>query len=184
MFTGSVRLYDLAQTSPVTEPDPTALITGSRSQHQNQRRLAWGPPHLPSAHNVQVEMVDLLSTFSVAVDNKPVARQPCIGGNLVSGQNQMGDEALMIFCQVRNGGDVCFGDDQNVRRCLGTDVIERHDLVVLIGDVRPNFTADNFAENAVVAHVYASSQPLRKRLLWAVMRGLSTVSALRVTPTH
>jgi hypothetical protein len=114
--------------------------------------LAWGPVHLTSAEQVQVEVRDGLAAFSADVDHDPVAfAEVLLAGQLVGDAVQMADEGLLLFAGSDFGerGDVLFGDDQDVNRRLRVKIRKGEGLVVFVELFGGNFSGGDFAEDAV-----------------------------------
>ena len=95
--------------------------------------LARGPVQLPAAHDVDVEMVDRLSTVLAIVDHKSVAvSKSLLLGHLLGYQEKVSQELSVSLLRILDHGDPLAGDHQEVDRSLGADVIEGHALVILM----------------------------------------------------
>ena len=93
-----------------------------------------------------MQMRDGLATVCPIVEHETIAG--LFESHLLrdfSGLEQQMAERLMIsgrgFCDARDG---FLGDDKNVRRRFGCDVLERDHEVVFINDLRRDFARDDF----------------------------------------
>lgn len=62
----------------------------------------------------------------------------------------MTDDFLFIFGEVVESGEMAFGDEQDVNRSLGIDILEGKDVLVFIDDSRRNFFPYNLAKDTVL----------------------------------
>ena len=96
-----------------------------------------------------------LPAFAVAVHDQPVAGRidATLNGEAFGAADQGAEQTRLLFGYIVHGGNVLLGNNENVRRRLRTDVIEREYVLVLVNDVTRNFASDELAEQAVAGHV-------------------------------
>ena len=113
-----------------------------------------------------MDMMYRLPRFLAAVDYQAVAPlgYSMLFGNLIGYRNHVPDEWHVGLTNVANRGDMFPGDDQQVDGCYRIDIAEGDGIVILVNDVRWQFTGDNLAENAVVISFYLP-HPLYPHLL-------------------
>lgn len=121
--------------------------------------LPGRPGHLPAAEQVKVQVEHRLSGIGVAVEHCPVSG----GGvsivlrNRRCASHHFSHQRIVTRREVVHARDVPSRNDEDMRRCLGRDVFECDDVVVLIHDGRGNLSGDKFAEKAVV-HITSSGR--------------------------
>ena len=83
-----------------------------------------------------------------AVENKPETFfvQSKFACDFTRLQKQMAQHLMILRLGLGNSRDWFLGDDKHVRGRLRVDVIEGQHQVVLIDDVRWNFSSDDFFE--------------------------------------
>lgn len=114
--------------------------------------LAGRPGHLSLAQNVQVNVVDRLTTVGVAVEHcTETVLATLLAGYLLTDEDHMADQCAVVFGHVTDDGDMPFRDDQKMHWCLGVDVIEGNDLLIFIDFCRRDLALDDLAEQTVHA---------------------------------
>jgi len=80
-----------------------------------------------------MEVVDGLSAVGAGVEDDAVAVGEVLkAGDFGGGGEEVAEEGCVGWGGVREGGDVAFGDDEDVGRGLGIDVGEGEGEVVLV----------------------------------------------------
>ena len=84
----------------------------------------------------------------------------------IFGNSQLFGHLNGLFGQEGNDGiprrgvfhrlQVAFGNEKDMNRRLGMDVVKGQHLVVLIGDPNGDFLTDEFAKKAILAHFFSS----------------------------
>ena len=70
--------------------------------------------------------------------------EPQLLGDFSSLEQQMTERLMIVRRGFGDARDGFLGDDQDMRRCFGCDVVERDHEVVLINDLRRDFARDDF----------------------------------------
>src|SRR5689334_15605495 len=116
-------------------------------------------------------MIYRLTTVSPGVDHRSIAGlSDSFLSRESSGETHHPAEQIGIDHIVQRR-DVFFGDDQNVRRSLGSDVAEGDDFLVVHDRLRRYFAAHDLAENAIlgISHWPVSRLPSMPRR-WRPLR--------------
>ena len=112
-------------------------------------RLPRRPGELPSSKHMKVQMPHGLAGVVAVVDDQPeVVADAALAGDLPHRLQQLATEPLVV--QLRELGNVLSRHDQHVERRAGEDVVDRHDVVVLVDDGRGDLPSHDAAEQAVV----------------------------------
>jgi hypothetical protein len=100
---------------------------------------------------VDVEVLDGLASVGAHVEDGPVAvlGDSFLAGDLCRRQIEGPEDPAVRLVDLVQGREVPPGNDQDVNRCLGLDVPERHDFLVLVDQGRGNLPAGDLAEQAV-----------------------------------
>jgi hypothetical protein len=100
---------------------------------------------------MKVNVKNFLSRIFACIENDTEALflDSNVLGDLARPEQDVTQEVLFFFGNVIQGGEVFFGHDQNVGWCLGVDVIECNDPVILKDEFGWDLFADNFAEQAI-----------------------------------
>jgi len=105
---------------------------------------------MPPPKQVDVQVVDGLATIGAGVDNQAVAFGKILGtGDLSGGGDQMAEHGGILGRGMGQRGEVLFGDDQNVHRCLRIDVRKREDVAILIEALDGDGARGDFAEQTI-----------------------------------
>lgn len=94
-----------------------------------------------------MEVPDGLPGLRPVVGDEAEIAVPRLARDRSRGQEKPTTEPLVV--QVRELRDVATRDDEDMQRCALIDVIERHDVLVLIDDRRRNLFRGDLAKNAV-----------------------------------
>ena len=86
----------------------------------------------------------------------PLSRNQC--GHL----KDMTDEGVVLKVEIQGVNEMLPGDEQNVRRCDRCNVLNGHDLLILINFLCGDFTLNDLAENTAVQ----TSPPLFNCIFW------------------
>ena len=99
---------------------------------------------MPSAQQMQMQVVDRLAAIRAGVDDHAVASiQPCIACDCRSFREQMPQQRDMRFLRMRLRDDVFPGNNQQMCRRLRMKVREAETQVVLIHTLRRNSTGND-----------------------------------------
>ena len=96
-----------------------------------------------------MEVVDCLAAIGAGVDDQTVA----VGEVLLAGQfagyvEEVAEGGGVVLRGVSVGGQVVFGDDEDMGGGLGIDVGEGEGLLVFVDSGGGDFAGDDFAEEA------------------------------------
>jgi len=111
--------------------------------------LTRRPLHLPSAHNMNVQMVDTLCAILAIVDDETESFRTQFLALHLGDVNEMAQNGLLIFAhlgQLRETVAV-FGNDEEVHGRLGIDVPEGQALIVFVDLVRGPFAGQELVED-------------------------------------
>ncbi len=106
---------------------------------------------MSSSQHVQMQMNDRLSSVPAGVGHHPIARSgdPFLIGYLGRGLKETAQKGLIPRPGLAQGADMPFGDDQDMNRGLGVEVLEGQDLLILQDHLRRDLAGSDFAENTV-----------------------------------
>ena len=86
-----------------------------------------------AAQDVEVQVENGLTGIRAAVGNYPVTTGEIFGsGDLGNDRKNVGDHSAVFLCDAIHGRNVSLGNHQNVGGCLGRNIPESQDLIVLI----------------------------------------------------
>ena len=96
-----------------------------------------------------------LPAFAVAVHDQTIPGRiyATLNGQPFRAANQRTEQTRLLFWYIVHSCDVLLGNNENVRRRLRADVVEREHVIVLVDDVTRNFASGELAEQAVAGHV-------------------------------
>ena len=116
----------------------------------NPQFLPRRPPQVPSGQQVQMDVEHRLTGFGVAVEHGaiPAFRVTLLRGDGRRGPHQLADQRFVSRREVTGRRDVPFRHDQDMQRRLWVDVVERHQVRVLMNLRRRDLPGDNAAEEA------------------------------------
>ncbi len=83
----------------------------------------------------------------------PVFHQPSLSGHLVGYVNQVSSKVALLLCKVGYCGYVLPGYHQEVCRCLGIDIPQDEDPVILIEYSGWYLTSHYITENTILFHL-------------------------------
>ena len=100
---------------------------------------------------MHIDVIDRLATQGVAIHRHAEAfRATLLLRQALSGEEDMPGELLVIgLAEVVQGRDVLLGNDQKVHGRLRGDVMEGHDLIVLVEHLGRNVPGDDLAEQTI-----------------------------------
>jgi hypothetical protein len=106
---------------------------------------------------MKMEMVDFLPAVSPTIDHRAVTvlRETFLFGDSTCRKQQFPADSQIVEREVVKRGNVAFGDDQDVRRCLRMDVAKRKDIIVFVDYRWFDLTGDHLTEQAV-SHAFRS----------------------------
>ena len=109
------------------------------------------PGQRPAAEDMEVKMKNFLAGITARIEDDPVAAltDPFFPGDLPGPEKDLPEQGFRSVGGVVEGGEVVLGDDQDVDRRLGPDVLEDEDALVLEEDLGRDLLADDAAEKAV-----------------------------------
>lgn len=98
-----------------------------------------------------MDVIDALATVGIAVHHDPVAVfiETVVPGQLRGGGHQFAQQRRLLGRNFIQGGVVRLGDDQHMGGCLGKEVVEGDDAIILEGDPGGNLLRGDLAEDAV-----------------------------------
>ena len=116
-----------------------------------RRVLPWRPAESASCQQVQVDMKHRLSGVALTVQDRAV---PALGIAMLFGQRCCApdhgpDEVVVARSQVVQRRDVLPRNDEDMKRRLRTDVLERDQILILVDEVARDLASDDLAEQAV-----------------------------------
>src|SRR5687768_10428849 len=131
---------------------------------------------------MHVKVKDCLAAIRVGIyhDAVPVVREPFFTGDLGRGQQQMPEGFPMSRFRLRQRIYMLARDQQNVRRGLRRQVVERNADIVFVNPVRRYLPVDDLAKNAVLFRhkiVYKPRPTSAVDEVLSVMRSMSAPSA-------
>jgi hypothetical protein len=114
--------------------------------------LSRRPGHPSSPEKMKMYMEDDLTRLLFCVEDDPVAAlfYPHFSGDGFGFGKDMADDFLIIFGEVIESCEMVFGDEQDVNRCLGIDILEGKDVFVFIDDSCRNFFPYDLAKDAAL----------------------------------
>ena len=111
--------------------------------------LTRRPGELAASEHMDMEMRDgLAGEIAVVYDEPEVLGDPTLPRDAPDRLEQLTAKDLVL--EVRELLHVLLRDDQDVERRAGEDVVDRHDVVVLIDEGRRDLSGHDAAEQAVV----------------------------------
>jgi hypothetical protein len=102
---------------------------------------------LAFGEEVDVEVRDGLASVGAVVDHEAIAAGELEFLRELSGnQEEVAELGFVGGCGFTDAGDGLFGNDQEVERCLGLNVVDDDAAVVFVFDLRGYFAVDDFLE--------------------------------------
>ena len=95
---------------------------------------------------MEVQMEHALTRLLANIGHHAVAVHPLLLRQLGNDLEDMGHHSAVVRVHFGHGADVCLGDDQEVGRRLGRDVVEGIAQVVLIDFAAGDLPGDDLAE--------------------------------------
>jgi hypothetical protein len=105
---------------------------------------------------MDMEVENFLPGKPIAINNKPIAflRDSMFIGELLCEQEHLANKLGVPFFKIREGRYVLLWCNQHVDRGLRINVFKSKQLLVLVDFVSRNVASNDFAENAIFAHLF------------------------------
>jgi hypothetical protein len=96
-----------------------------------------------------MEMRDAFSAIGAVIDDQAETRivQAFLFGHGLRDKDEMAEKRFIFGLGGRHARDFPFGNNQNMNRGLGLNIVERHAAVVFKNDPGGNFAGDDFRED-------------------------------------
>ena len=119
--------------------------------------------HRSAADEMEMNVEHRLSGFAVGVEDGPKAagRDATLLRDRCRSPHQFSRELVIVGRQVVQRRDVALRHDENVRRSLRVDVVERDDAIILIDNRRRDLSIDDAAEETFGHKVGGSQDSVR-----------------------
>jgi hypothetical protein len=112
-------------------------------------RSAWRPGELAAPQHVEVQMPHGLAGMIAVVHDQPeVVAHTALTGDATDGLQEPSTKGLVV--EVREVRDMPARHDQDVERGAREDVVDGHDVIVLVDDRRGDLPRHDATEQAVV----------------------------------
>jgi hypothetical protein len=100
-----------------------------------------------------MQMGHRLAAISSIVNHEPVAGlvQSQLGCDAGRGEEKVAEQCLVSALSLTNSSEVFFGNDQDMNRRLGGDIMKGEDLLVFIGDLGRNLARNDLLKNGHAA---------------------------------
>lgn len=137
-------------------PESPGKSEDSQFQIDSQiaRPLTGRPGQVTTTEQVEVYVPDRLTRSGVAViDNpKPVFSNSEIVGNLAGNLKNVTDELVIDRGQVKGSTDMFARDEQQMTWRLRIDVLNDHEMFILINEFGRDIPSCDFTKDAIVRH--------------------------------
>ena len=111
--------------------------------------------HCLAAQNVEMQVRNGLAGISTAVGDHTVTVCKAFGlGNLRDHLENMGDDSAVFSGDIIGVGHMGLGDHQHMGGCLGSDVPESQNGILLIGLGRGDGTCNDLTEQTITHNQY------------------------------
>ena len=109
------------------------------------------PVHVPSPHEVYVQVGHQLSRVRPAVDGQTVAafKNALLLGQLIGYPDHLADQRRVRVGHIRQRPNVLYRDDEYVNRCQWIDIGESEYFLIAVKNPGRYLPARNLAEDAV-----------------------------------
>lgn len=106
---------------------------------------------IPAAYDVNVEMINFLSSNASSIDDSAKA----IGTTLLSCQSgyqyhHFPEQAAVLVVDLRKRADVQFGYQHKMHRCRRVDIVKSKNVLVFVYFLAGDFAPNDLAEYAVI----------------------------------
>ena len=91
-------------------------------------------------------------------------RKPRLGGDFGRSQHHVAEQRLIFRGSLVHVADMLAGDDQDMGRRLGTDVVKGDYEIVDVDLIARNFAGHDLAENAIFDHAPEPWREMARRL--------------------
>ncbi len=107
------------------------------------------PTHLRTTEQVQMQMINSLASVISTIEHrsKAAAGNSELSGDVLRRQKKIFKHTRVLHSYVENVGDVFFRDDQNMNGCLGANILESKDALILKYLLSRQGPLDNLAED-------------------------------------
>ena len=120
-------------------------VRNSGPNRKSQIYLSRGPGHFAAAQDVEVQVRDGFAGVRAVVEDEAVAVfEAELFGDFCGFQEQMSEDGVVCRFCFSDARDGLLRYDENMDRCLGFDVVESDDPVVLVNDGGRDFACYNF----------------------------------------
>ena len=125
----------------------TMKLGGSIHRGESARR----PGQRTAGEHMQVDVKHALAGFAVRIEHGPIAAVviTVLLGKRRREPDHRANQWIVILRQIVERSDVLSRDNEQVKGCLGVDVLERDELLVLIHDRASDLARNDLAEKAV-----------------------------------
>jgi hypothetical protein len=115
---------------------------------------------------MEMQVVDALPGIGAGIHRDPVARlsHSRLVRHAIAGQQYAAEYVGVRLVGVPQGSNVLPGDHKDVDGCLGVDVVESHDRVILVNDIGPHEALCHFTKDAGVNNLRTAAWSAHKRL--------------------
>jgi len=104
----------------------------------------------PARDNVQVQVKYSLARAGAVIDDQAKGiGHAQLFGDPARRQHQVTQQCLVLLGGVYQAGNTPLGDDQDMYRRLGTDVVYGDAVLVLVEELTGDLAADNLAKNSI-----------------------------------
>lgn len=125
--------------------------------------LSRRPRHGPAAKQMDVQMGNCLPTVFSIVDDQPESFVLLIHAevrcDLSGSEKEMPEQVAVSAFGFTDAGKGLLRDDENMRRCLGGNVVKGEAKLVFMDDVRGNFPGNDLLKQSHVRTRSASPLP-------------------------
>jgi hypothetical protein len=122
----------------------------------------WRPAQRASADDVKMDVRDFLAGISARIEDDPVAAvvNALLARRPAGGEEELAEKGVRALGRVLERREMELGDDQDVDRGLGPDVLEGQDTIGLEQDRGRQLAAHDAAEEAVAGRRGAHERTL------------------------
>jgi hypothetical protein len=113
--------------------------------------LAGRPMQMTSAHDMQMQMKDLLAGIGAAINHCaiPIFSQTGMASDLFCGKQELSGQQLVICTQIIQRGDMLFRYYQHMYRRAWAHIVKCQYQFIFKNNVGFDFTCDHFAKNTI-----------------------------------
>ena len=113
------------------------------------------------AQNMEMKMKYALAAMDTGIDDEaiPGSGNPLLFCNRITSQHQTTEQPDIRIVKLSHRRHMFPRNDERMRRCLGIDIVERYDHLVLVYQFRRNGPRDDFAKEALAHEVVPFLNP-------------------------